>query len=158
MLIEGSAEFRGLSEAKASARFKSFGANKKFSVVPQSSAQNIINPKGDNEKVPYAYGKISVLLRHILKAVFLRWGGFNFWVLPLAYGTFSIDALRHQCFARNLAEPRGTFLFGTGRKPLLRSGRGTCRKAPQKKNSQEGNRSGNRGRGSRSRQNKRTAK
>ena len=50
MLIEGSAEFRGLSEAKASARFKSVGANKKFRAVPQSSAQNIIIPKGDNEK------------------------------------------------------------------------------------------------------------
>ena len=38
MLIEGSAEFRGLSEAKASAKFKKI---KKFRVVPFNSAQNI---------------------------------------------------------------------------------------------------------------------
>ena len=44
--VRRSATFRGLSEAKASAKFKK---RKKFRVVPQSSAQNI-NAKGINEK------------------------------------------------------------------------------------------------------------
>ncbi len=41
--------------------------------LTQDPLRNHLNPKGDNEKVPYACGKTSVLLRHILKSVFLRW-------------------------------------------------------------------------------------